>query len=334
MSFSEIMKMCSLTIEYQSNHHVQRGSHGCAVIFPIIPVWGLREINLTEQGDYRTFQSRVKRVVATRVTCDRWEEEVRWKHSDETNSMNNEMFKQRIFSRRQTRESGTDEEIFSSIETIVEWIFEYLCQSVLCWDIRKVRNNDWKKDFSSFRTVEFVAIVRMCLFLFVWLILSLNNCVRWSSFEECRRSFVHLFNRLTMFDHPFFSHWFLFDEIYSSVQRCLRDPLFSFHLFHPNVSPDLRWSMNSTNEILCHFHSSFISLLEMCNVMINFIICVSTIRQFDQLGLIAILIDFLMDIDFRLAVLRSNIRRFLIGLREKIKRNETTRSNTKTFFDH
>ena len=53
--FSEIMKMCSLTIEYLSNHHVQRGSHGCAVIFPIIPVWGLREINLTEQGDYRTF---------------------------------------------------------------------------------------------------------------------------------------------------------------------------------------------------------------------------------------------------------------------------------------
>jgi hypothetical protein len=59
--------------------------------------------------------------------------------------------------------------------------------------------------------------------------------------------------------------------------------------------------------------------------MINFIICVSTIRQFDQLGLIAILIDFIMDIDFRLAVLRSNIRRFLIGFREKIKRNDETK---------
>ena len=56
--------------------------------------------------------------------------------------------------------------------------------------------------------------------------------------------------------------------------------------------------------------------------MIDFIICVSTIGQFDRLGLIAILIDFIMDIEFRLAVLRINIRRFLIGLREKIKRND------------
>ena len=53
--FSEIMKMCSLTIEVQSNYYVQRGPHGCAVMFSFIPIQGLREINLKEKSDFRTF---------------------------------------------------------------------------------------------------------------------------------------------------------------------------------------------------------------------------------------------------------------------------------------
>ena len=47
--------MCSLTIEVQSNYYVQRGPHGCAVMFSFIPIWGLREMNLTEKSAFRTF---------------------------------------------------------------------------------------------------------------------------------------------------------------------------------------------------------------------------------------------------------------------------------------
>ena len=32
---SEIMKMCSLTIEVQSNYCMQRGPYGCAVMFDL-----------------------------------------------------------------------------------------------------------------------------------------------------------------------------------------------------------------------------------------------------------------------------------------------------------
>ena len=47
--FSEIMKMCSLTVEVQSNYYLQRGPHGCAVMFSFIPIWGLREMYLTKK---------------------------------------------------------------------------------------------------------------------------------------------------------------------------------------------------------------------------------------------------------------------------------------------
>jgi len=52
-------------------------------------------------------------------------------------------------------------------------------------------------------------------------------------------------------------------------------------------------------------------------VMIGFITCVPTIRDFCQLALIGILIDFLMQINFWLAVLSIDIRRFTVGLRKK-----------------
>ena len=56
-------------------------------------------------------------------------------------------------------------------------------------------------------------------------------------------------------------------------------------------------------------------------VMIGFITCVPTIREFCQLALIGILIDFFMQINFWLAVLSIDIRRFTVGLRKNKNRN-------------
>ena len=53
--FSDIMKMCSWTVEVQSNYYVQRGPRGCAAMFSFIPILELREINLTEKSAFRTF---------------------------------------------------------------------------------------------------------------------------------------------------------------------------------------------------------------------------------------------------------------------------------------
>jgi hypothetical protein len=51
---SEIMKMCSWTIELSSNYYMQRGPHGGAMMFSFIPIWRLRETNLTVKSDSRT----------------------------------------------------------------------------------------------------------------------------------------------------------------------------------------------------------------------------------------------------------------------------------------
>ena len=47
--------MSSLTIEVQSNYYVQIGPNGCAAMYPFIPIRGLREMNVTEKSDFRTF---------------------------------------------------------------------------------------------------------------------------------------------------------------------------------------------------------------------------------------------------------------------------------------
>jgi hypothetical protein len=47
--------MCSWTVEVQSNYYMQSGPRGGAVMFAFIPIWELREINLTEKSDFRTF---------------------------------------------------------------------------------------------------------------------------------------------------------------------------------------------------------------------------------------------------------------------------------------
>lgn len=60
---------------------------------------------------------------------------------------------------------------------------------------------------------------------------------------------------------------------------------------------------------------------ELIIVMIGFITYVPTIQEFCQLALIGILIDFLMQINFWLAVLSIDIRRFTVGLRKKKHRN-------------
>ena len=56
---------------------------------------------------------------------------------------------------------------------------------------------------------------------------------------------------------------------------------------------------------------------ELLIVMVGFITYVPTIREFCQLALIGILIDFFMQINFWLAVLSIDIRRFTFGLRKK-----------------
>jgi hypothetical protein len=55
--------------------------------------------------------------------------------------------------------------------------------------------------------------------------------------------------------------------------------------------------------------------------MIGFITYVPTVREFCQLALIGILIDFFMQINFWLAVLSIDIRRFTVGVRKKANRN-------------
>jgi hypothetical protein len=56
---------------------------------------------------------------------------------------------------------------------------------------------------------------------------------------------------------------------------------------------------------------------ELIIVMIGFITYVPTVREFCQLALIGILIDFFMQINFWLAVLSIDIRRFTVGIRKK-----------------
>jgi hypothetical protein len=60
---------------------------------------------------------------------------------------------------------------------------------------------------------------------------------------------------------------------------------------------------------------------ELIIVMIGFITYVPTVREFCQLALIGILIDFFMQINFWLAVLSIDIRRFTVGVRKKANRN-------------
>ncbi|CAF2945911.1 unnamed protein product [Rotaria sp. Silwood2] len=60
---------------------------------------------------------------------------------------------------------------------------------------------------------------------------------------------------------------------------------------------------------------------ELVIVMIGFITYVPTVREFCQLALIGILIDFLMQINFWLAVLSIDIRRFTVGVGKKKNRN-------------
>ncbi|CAF1403977.1 unnamed protein product [Adineta steineri] len=60
---------------------------------------------------------------------------------------------------------------------------------------------------------------------------------------------------------------------------------------------------------------------ELIIVMFGFITYVPTVREFCQLALIGILIDFLMQINFWLAVLSIDIRRFTVGVRKKKNRN-------------
>ena len=60
---------------------------------------------------------------------------------------------------------------------------------------------------------------------------------------------------------------------------------------------------------------------ELLIVMIGFLTYVPTIREFCQLALIGILIDFFMQINFWLAVLSIDIRRFTVGVRKKKHQN-------------
>ncbi|CAF1533001.1 unnamed protein product [Rotaria magnacalcarata] len=60
---------------------------------------------------------------------------------------------------------------------------------------------------------------------------------------------------------------------------------------------------------------------ELVIVMIGFITYVPTVREFCQLALIGILIDFFMQINFWLAVLSIDIRRFTVGVGKKKNRN-------------
>lgn len=60
---------------------------------------------------------------------------------------------------------------------------------------------------------------------------------------------------------------------------------------------------------------------ELIIVMIGYVTYVPTVREFCQLALIGILIDFFMQINFWLAVLSIDIRRFTVGLRKKKNRN-------------
>ncbi|CAF3748490.1 unnamed protein product [Rotaria sordida] len=60
---------------------------------------------------------------------------------------------------------------------------------------------------------------------------------------------------------------------------------------------------------------------ELIIVMIGFITYVPTVREFCQLALIGILIDFFMQINFWLAVLSIDIRRFTVGVGKKKNRN-------------
>ncbi|UJR38440.1 hypothetical protein I4U23_031108 [Adineta vaga] len=60
---------------------------------------------------------------------------------------------------------------------------------------------------------------------------------------------------------------------------------------------------------------------ELIIVMFGFITYVPTVREFCQLALIGILIDFFMQINFWLAVLSIDIRRFTVGVRKSKNRN-------------
>jgi hypothetical protein len=60
---------------------------------------------------------------------------------------------------------------------------------------------------------------------------------------------------------------------------------------------------------------------ELVIVMIGYITYVPTVREFCQLALIGILIDFFMQINFWLAVLSIDIRRFTVGVGKKKNRN-------------
>jgi len=60
---------------------------------------------------------------------------------------------------------------------------------------------------------------------------------------------------------------------------------------------------------------------ELIIVTIGFITYVPTVREFCQLALIGILIDFFMQINFWLAVLSIDIRRFTVGVGKKKNRN-------------
>ncbi len=60
---------------------------------------------------------------------------------------------------------------------------------------------------------------------------------------------------------------------------------------------------------------------ELIIVMIGYITYVPTVREFCQLALIGILIDFFMQINFWLAVLSIDIRRFTVGMRKNKKKN-------------
>jgi hypothetical protein len=60
---------------------------------------------------------------------------------------------------------------------------------------------------------------------------------------------------------------------------------------------------------------------ELVIVVIGYMTYVPTVREFCQLALIGILIDFLMQINFWLAVLSIDIRRFTVGVGKKKNRN-------------
>ncbi len=60
---------------------------------------------------------------------------------------------------------------------------------------------------------------------------------------------------------------------------------------------------------------------ELIIVLIGFLTYVPTVREFCFLALIGILIDFFMQINFWLAVLSIDIRRFTVGIRKKFKQD-------------